>query len=104
MYRLSTKNTYESEMMHRAALKLGLDKAVLGRMADNASKGRGKNDEMNSKEVETLLKKGAYHAFLESDYKAATLSESDIDAILDGAQASTILQFEKVKKIRKVFC
>ena len=83
-------------MMHRASLKLGLDKAVLGRMTQASDK---KQEANNTKDVETLLKKGAYHVFMGADYQQAVLSETDIDAILDGERASTILQFEKVKAV-----
>ena len=45
---------------------------------------------LNREEIENLLKKGAYHAFMEDDYKTAELGEEDIDAIL--SKNSTLLQ------------
>jgi chromodomain-helicase-DNA-binding protein 7 len=50
------------------------------------------NKALSSKEIENLLKKGAYHAFLEADYKTAEITEQDIDAIL--ANSSRLLQYE----------
>jgi chromodomain-helicase-DNA-binding protein 7 len=44
IYRLVTKNTYEREMLDRAGLKLGLDKAVLQSM--NTSQG-GKDTQVS---------------------------------------------------------
>lgn len=38
VYRLITKGTYERHMFERASLKLGLDQAVLGKMAENRGK------------------------------------------------------------------
>mmetsp|Transcript_1235 Transcript_1235/g.1738 ORF Transcript_1235/g.1738 Transcript_1235/m.1738 type:complete len:2914 (-) Transcript_1235:233-8974(-) len=82
VYRLVTANTYESEMFHRASMKLGLDKAVLHSMADVV--GAAKNKSMKKSEVEALLKHGAYHVFLNTDEsKADEFCEQDIDAILE---------------------
>ena len=67
IYRLITRNTYEREMFDRASMKLGLDHAVLSQLSD-ASGGGDKSGEktseearkLTSKEVDQLLKKGAY--------------------------------------------
>lgn len=39
MYRLVSRNTYESALLDMAARKLGLDRAILGNMADGGKKG-----------------------------------------------------------------
>jgi len=70
IYRLVTRNTYEREMFDRAGLKLGLDKAVLQSM--NTDQGGKKKDgggaqAMTKKEIEDLLKKGAYGALMDDD-------------------------------------
>ena len=68
IYRLVTRNTYEREMFDRAGLKLGLDKAVLQSM--NTDQGKNKSDgpgPLSKKEIEDLLKKGAYGALMDDD-------------------------------------
>ncbi|GAB5366178.1 hypothetical protein AAMO2058_001122500 [Amorphochlora amoebiformis] len=84
VYRLVTANTYESEMFHRASMKLGLDKAVLHSMGETVGSGKkGSTGSMKKSEVEALLKHGAYHVFLNTDEsKADEFCEQDIDAIL----------------------
>ncbi|KAJ3393137.1 hypothetical protein HDU92_007968 [Lobulomyces angularis] len=88
IYRLITRNTYERDMFDRASMKLGLDKAILQRMDVNAS--MREEDPFESKapsalskqEVEKLLKKGAYGAFLD-DEASEKFCEEDIDSILE---------------------
>lgn len=75
---LITTNTYEREMFDKASLKLGLDKAVLQSTAvkDN-------QQALTRKEVEDLLKKGAYGAVMEEeDNDGNKFSEEDIETIL----------------------
>ncbi|OAD00786.1 hypothetical protein MUCCIDRAFT_10946, partial [Mucor lusitanicus CBS 277.49] len=68
VYRLICRNTYEKDMFDRAGMKLGLDKAVMQRMNNSASNNTPSPDEeaahvskneLNRKEIEDLLKKGA---------------------------------------------
>ncbi|KAE9551126.1 hypothetical protein FO519_005661 [Halicephalobus sp. NKZ332] len=77
VYRLITANTYEREMFDRASLKLGLDKAVLQSMAP-----KEQNAQLTKKEVEDLLKKGAYGAVMDEDNEGSKFSEEDIETIL----------------------
>jgi len=82
VYRLITASTYESEMFHRASMKLGLDKAVLHTMGEGV--GGSTKRSMKKDEVEALLKHGAYHVFLNTDEsKADEFCEQDIDSILE---------------------
>ncbi|KAI6207680.1 Helicase [Aphelenchoides besseyi] len=76
VYRLITTNTYEREMFDKASLKLGLDRAVLQSMNPKD------NQQMTKKEVEDLLKKGAYGAVMDEDNEGSKFSEEDIDTIL----------------------
>ena len=81
VYRLLTTKTYETTMFHHASMKLGLDQVVLGGMKHN-SVGR-----MNKKEIEMLLKHGAYQIFLEAkngkeDEASREFSEASLDKIL----------------------
>ena len=75
MYRLITSRTYEMEMFRRASLKLGLDQAVLRKMQVNEGRSvqYGQVDssltrlsQLDKKEVESLLKYGAYDLFNEA--------------------------------------
>ncbi|ODM96291.1 Chromodomain-helicase-DNA-binding protein 7, partial [Orchesella cincta] len=99
IYRLVCRNTYEREMFDRASLKLGLDKAVLQSM--NTSQGSGKavdpsNKQLSKKEVEDLLKRGAYGALMDDDKAGDNFCEEDIDCILQRrTQIITLEQGEK---------
>ena len=85
IYRLVTRNTYEREMFDRASLKLGLDKAVLQSMNTSMSKtgDPSKSNSLSKKEVEDLLKKGAYGALMDDDNAGDKFVEEDIDQILE---------------------
>lgn len=61
IYRLITSRTFEQEMFDRASKKLGLEQAVLGTFGQDND-----DDKPTHKEMEQLLKKGAY-ALLEDD-------------------------------------
>uniref|UniRef100_A0A0A9YRD7 Chromodomain-helicase-DNA-binding protein 6 n=1 Tax=Lygus hesperus TaxID=30085 RepID=A0A0A9YRD7_LYGHE len=96
VYRLLCRNTYEREMFDKASLKLGLDKAVLQSM--NTSQG-GKeisnNKQLTKKEIEDLLKKGAYGAIMDEDNAADKFCEEDIDQILERRTQIITLESEK---------
>ena len=67
-----TRNTYEQEMFDRASMKLGLDKAILQRMDAQSAYGGDDADskstpQLSKSEIEALLKKGAYGAFLDDE-------------------------------------
>ena len=90
IYRLIMRGTYERDMFDRASMKLGLDKAVLQRM-DNSAMGGGsletydggtKLSALSKTEIEGLLKKGAYGAFMDDD-ASKQFCEEDIDQILE---------------------
>ncbi len=97
IYRLITRNTYEREMFDRASLKLGLDKAVLQSMNTSlGNKPAEKSNQLTKKEIEDLLKKGAYGALMDDDNAGEKFCEEDIEDILlrrtttvtvDGGQA-----------------
>jgi hypothetical protein len=96
IYRLITRNTYERQMFERASLKLGLDQAVLNQMEDSdgpAVGGKGKAA-LTSKEVDSLLKYGAYDIFRDEDDAAQKFCEDDIDSILQ-RRTTTIVQETK---------
>lgn len=101
IYRLITRNTYEREMFDRASLKLGLDKAILQSMRNEDkfnTQAAGANNplQLSKKEIEDLLKKGAYGAIMEDDTAADKFCEEDIDKILQ--QRSTVIQIEGGEK------
>lgn len=78
IYRLVTSRSFEQEMFDRASKKLGLEQAVLGTFDQQDG-----DDKPTSKEMEQLLKKGAY-ALLEDENDEITKSfcADDIDSIL----------------------
>ncbi|XP_065313155.1 uncharacterized protein LOC135922655 isoform X2 [Gordionus sp. m RMFG-2023] len=100
IYRLICRNTYEREMFDRAGKKLGLDKAVLQSMRMNSaggtennveggkdfpgglSKGISSINQLSKKEIEDLLKKGAYGALMDDDQAGDKFCEEDIEQIL----------------------
>lgn len=84
--------TYEMHMFHSASLKLGLDRAVLAHQRQNAnpdesssSKRKSKAErEEQAKEIDQLLKKGAYDVFNDEDDKEAQkFMDTDIDQLLE---------------------
>lgn len=87
IYRLITRRSFEAEMFERASKKLGLEQALLGtrnfndaEMDENA-KGSAK---MDAKEMEQLLREGAYAVLLEDDADVIKeFYEQDIDKILE---------------------
>lgn len=78
VYRLLTRNTYERDMFERASLKLGLDQAVL----NNVEEGTGR-PKFSAKEVDSLLKYGAYDIFRDDDKASEDFREENIDQILE---------------------
>eukprot|EP00603_Paraphysomonas_imperforata_P012346 CAMPEP_0114454474 /NCGR_PEP_ID=MMETSP0104-20121206/2602_1 /TAXON_ID=37642 ORGANISM="Paraphysomonas imperforata, Strain PA2" /NCGR_SAMPLE_ID=MMETSP0104 /ASSEMBLY_ACC=CAM_ASM_000202 /LENGTH=2336 /DNA_ID=CAMNT_0001626863 /DNA_START=48 /DNA_END=7058 /DNA_ORIENTATION=- len=86
VYRLLTRKTYEMHMFHQASLKLGLDKAVLAH-ARNEQEAADDGNEANklnlqAKEIDELLKRGAYDIFRDDDTEQTEFVEADIDSIL----------------------
>lgn len=78
IYRLITSRSFEQEMFDRASKKLGLEQAVLGTFGQDDD-----DDKPTGKEMEQLLKKGAY-ALLEDDNDdiVKQFCADDIDSIL----------------------
>ena len=90
VYRLLTAKTYEMHMFHSASMKLGLDRAVLAHTRqqqgeEDESKPKDKSERASqAKEIDELLKKGAYDVFKdEDDSDAKKFMESDIDDLLE---------------------
>jgi len=90
VYRLLTAKTYEMHMFHSASMKLGLDRAVLAHTRQQQGEGdetkpRDMSEKANqAKEIDELLKKGAYDVFKDEDDSEATkFMESDIDALME---------------------
>lgn len=82
IYRLICRNTYEREMFDKASLKLGLDKAVLQSMNTQKGGSGGLDGQLTKKEIEELLRKGAYGALMDDDNAGDKFCEEDIDQIL----------------------
>jgi chromodomain-helicase-DNA-binding protein 7 len=85
IFRLVTKNTYEEVMLKRAALKLGLERAVLGGVNESSTKGQAaygaaqpqqsnkgvSGRDMSPQELEKMLREGAYHHLADESNEAA---------------------------------
>ncbi|RMX70437.1 hypothetical protein KXD40_004000 [Peronospora effusa] len=96
IYRLITRKTYEMHMFHKASLKLGLDKAVLTHMRrENEEEGGKKRNKsaraQESKEIDDLLKRGAYDVFRDDDTAGEQFCALDIDQILQ--RSSQVIQY-----------
>ena len=76
IYRLITSRTFEQEMFDRASKKLGLEQAVLGTFDRDEDDGKP-----SAKEMEELLKKGAY-ALVEDNDETEKFCADDIESIL----------------------
>ncbi|XP_061670635.1 chromodomain-helicase-DNA-binding protein 9 isoform X3 [Syngnathoides biaculeatus] len=107
VYRLITRNSYEREMFDRASLKLGLDKAVLQSMSgrDNSLGGGGAGgaggtgggavqQQLSKKEIEDLLRRGAYGAIMDEEDEGAKFCEEDIDQILQRRTKTITIESE----------
>ncbi|GMF10336.1 unnamed protein product [Phytophthora lilii] len=79
IYRLVTRNTYESEMFDRASRKLGLEHAVLGTASFNENSQIAKP---SAEQLVELLKRGAYALMEDDDTASKEFAERDIDTIL----------------------
>jgi len=77
IYRLVTSRTFEQEMFDRASKKLGLEQAVLGSFGQDED-----DDKPTSKEMEQLLKRGAYALLEDDNDKIEQFCADDIDNIL----------------------
>lgn len=97
IYRLLCANTYEREMFDRANLKLGLDKAVMQKMegAHNDASLSDSTLSLSKKEIEDLLKLGAYGALLD-DSASSQFFDEDIDQILE--RRSTVVRYDANQK------
>uniref|UniRef100_A0A7N8WWE1 Chromodomain helicase DNA binding protein 8 n=1 Tax=Mastacembelus armatus TaxID=205130 RepID=A0A7N8WWE1_9TELE len=89
VYRLITRNSYEREMLDKASLKLGLDRAVLQSMSGNKDSSVNGIQQFSKKEIEDLLRKGAYAAIMDENDEGSRFCEEDIDQILQ-RRATTI--------------
>lgn len=86
VYRLLTCKTYEMEMFRAASLKLGLDYAIMHNMKGGERNSSGGS--LSVKELESLLKHGAYDIFREekegqSEQSSTQFCEAGIDSILE---------------------
>lgn len=77
VYRLVTRGTYELEMLDRASKKLGLDHALLDGGEIN------QKEPMAAKEIERLLRHGAYDITRDDDKEIDEFCQADIDQILE---------------------
>ena len=78
VYRLITRDTYESKMFERASRKLALDHVVLdgGEMSKEAKP-------MKASEIEEILRHGVHGIFNDDDTEADNFCAADIDQILE---------------------
>jgi len=88
VYRLITRSSFEAEMFDRASKKLGLEQAIMGSKEFNAEEMDGSGSskpKMDAKELEQLLREGAYAVFMHAeavDDEEEFLTQ-DIDKILE---------------------
>ena len=84
VYRLITRDTYESKMFERASRKLGLDHVILdgGEMAKDAKPKK-------AAEIEEILRHGVHGIFNDDDTEADNFCAADIDQILEKRATST---------------
>uniref|UniRef100_A0AAR2K1X6 DNA helicase n=1 Tax=Pygocentrus nattereri TaxID=42514 RepID=A0AAR2K1X6_PYGNA len=94
VYRLITRNSYEREMFDRASLKLGLDKAVLQSMSGRDNSLGGGGQQLSKKEIEDLLRRGAYGALMDEEDEGAKFCEEDIDQILQRRTKTITIESE----------
>jgi SNF2 family DNA or RNA helicase len=84
IYRLITRRSFEAEMFERASRKLGLEQALLGTRQFDADGNEDAPSKLDAKEMETLLRQGAYAVLLDDDTEAVReFCEQDIESLLD---------------------
>ena len=84
IYRLITRRSFEAEMFDRASRKLGLEQALLGTRQFDADGNEDAPSKVDAKEVEALLRQGAYAVLLDDDAEAVReFCEQDIETLLD---------------------
>eukprot|EP01080_Neovahlkampfia_damariscottae_P008691 gene8691-638_t len=98
-------NTKEKEMFERASMKLGLDRAILNMEGGDIFEGKSSKKEskigLNSNEIDTLLKYGAYSAFKkDSEEDEKLLLEGDIESILE--RSSTVIKYDQIQSEKGV--
>jgi superfamily II DNA or RNA helicase len=105
VYRLLTKKSYEMRMFEVASRKLGLDYAVMHNLKASHSSQSKTNApttvSFTSKELESLLRQGAYDIFREEkdgsgDLESKKFCEEDIDQIL--SRSTVIIHDDAQKK------
>ncbi len=89
IYRLITSRSFEQEMFDRASKKLGLEQAVLGTFD------KGDDGKPTAKEMEQLLKKGAYALLDEDDDNANDFVADDIENILKKRTRTRVVEGTK---------
>lgn len=86
VYRLLTRKTYEIHMFHMSSRKMGLDQAVLSGVEGEST--------LSKKEMENLLRHGAYDVFNEQNGEAEAASnafiEQDIDSIMQRCATTVV--------------
>ena len=86
IYRLITRKSFEAEMFERASKKLGLEQAILGtrQFTDQDYEENQKSAmKLDAKEMEQLLREGAYAMMLDDDEEVKQFFAQDIDKILE---------------------
>jgi hypothetical protein len=86
-----TENTIEERIIERAEMKLRLDAVVIqqGRLVDNKTN-------LKQKDILEMIRQGADHVFSAKD---STISDEDIDVILERGQKKTDEEAEKIEKL-----
>ena len=89
IYRLVTSRTFEQEMFDKASKKLGLEQAILGTFDND-------DDKPTTKEMEKLLKRGAY-ALLEDEHDeiGKEFVADDIENILEKRTRKRVVEGAK---------
>jgi len=97
IYRLITRRSFESEMFERASRKLGLEQALLGtRTFTDVENEEGAK--IDAKEMEALLRQGAYAVLLEDDVEAVKeFCEQDIESILDSRSHVRVVEGQQTE-------
>lgn len=102
IYRLITRKSFEAEMFDRASRKLGLEQALLGSRqfegGEDDEDGEADGEKMGAKEMEILLRQGAYAVLLDEDADdVKEFYEQDIDSILDQRSHVRVVEGQKTE-------
>ncbi|KAF4669597.1 choline dehydrogenase 7 [Perkinsus chesapeaki] len=84
VYRLLTRDSYEQKLFEIASKKLGLEQAIMSSVTANSDLN------LSKKELESLIKEGAYAAFKDNSSREEEFRNASLDDIMSSDRIKTV--------------